>query len=1434
MIVDRQSGELLLVLYGHQGPITAARFSPEGDLVLTACVDGSVRVWDAFSGMENRKWMLSNNKVYDVDWSPDSAYIAAGVEDGRAIIWDVQNKDQVFAVKRNNHAVLDVLFSKDGSQLITGAEDGSIRIWSSIFGKEEAHLNKHQSSVTSLDLSPDGKWLVSGSMDQTAIVWNLSSRTPHLTVKGHNKGIRTVAFHPGGQLIATGGDDGSFKLWSALKDQSSIQLKIENQGISSLAYIHQAGLIFIAGWDGSFALVDEQTHQIQFKWQQEDISITSAVINQANQELYLGRKNGSILVWQTNPPSEIKRFMGHADTIHALALSNGGKLLASGCAEGKVKVWDIKSGKNIHKWQAHSDSVHALAFSADNCLLATGGNENTEVRLSDKQASSLRLWNTKNFQESHRYSYVKEISSISFSPDGLFLLTTSSEDQTAKLWKIGKGVSEKSTLIQTFSGHTGSVLTGQFTNGGHRIVTGSSDKTVILWDRKTGKQILVLKGNEGAVEKIVNTPEFNLMTGCSDGILYIWPALNWNQSQDMLTQNKKNMWFQKCTNLLAVNPQTQNKFREYKIGMVHWAAYSPLNVAQVKGFWETEGVNVKVINFSENYKLNQALKNRSIHIALDMIGSWVGMNQEGLDLTILGETDWSHGGDKIIVKQGLNFSQMKGQTIGIYLNQPSVIFFLYQFLRLTDVKLSDINLLEISPEGLSNNFISNRLPVIVNYDPQALRAERRGNGVVVATSADFPGIIPEGFAMLTDIYQVTPKADLVRIIKAWFRAVEWIKQEDNWQEYANILNTHTFPGLIDYSDEDLKSMLASVKIHNTQTSLKNNSNNGELIHYLHDLKKFLINSGLIKNDFFPEKIFDNSIFTKALTDKKLLPEMKEEVVQSDASNAKKVPEKTTSKVRLTYSEWPPFISKNLPHLGPISQIVTEAFAQQGFQAEHIFFNTWTEAFEKAKMDEFDGSFIWAIAPERTKYFHFSEPVQYDVSVFFHKKDYPLEFNTFSDLKGIRIGACKGYFYGKEFHRAEKEKVIHVKKCDTEIELFQLLIKGRVDAIPINLMTGNDILRNHFSEAEQQQLTYHPNSIYSSGNSLMVSIDNPRRDQLINTFNQGLKHMKRNGRLKQIMEVLRTGKTAPALSGQNAANNSTHEHSQISSIKLASTNWPPFMGETLKNQGFLTEIVMEAFKEGGLLDVDVDFMSWNQAVEKSESGEYEALMAGYYSDERARKYLISTPIMDNQVAFFKLKGKTLPPAKTLEDSIPYSIGVVKGYVYYPEFDAHPELTKISAESDAKNIHNLLSGKVDLIIMDLILANYIVQKQFKAHQDALEQFGNSLSFQQLYVMFSKRNKLSSTLLKSFNEGLQRLNQNGKLRKILQDHEVENMVHIPESKTISVVSNIQIPFNGFAFNDKPGYLIEILKAIFETQGYQINSEHLTRDFDTWYKSQ
>ena len=180
------------------------------------------------------------------------------------------------------------------------------------------------------------------------------------------------------------------------------------------------------------------------------------------------------------------------------------------------------------------------------------------------------------------------------------------------------------------------------------------------------------------------------------------------------------------------------------------------------------------------------------------------------------------------------------------------------------MRVADFELWEAPPETLVSKFIANDLQMIMAYDPLATVAVERGAGRVVATSADYPGSVPEGMLMLRATYQKSSKEDLKNIIRGWAKAVDWSVKPANWQEYQQILNERTFAGDDPHSEDELKKMLSEVKIHLPRQMFERNKTGGATGVFIEDMHSFLKTNDELKRDFSVEDVFDNRIVEKAL------------------------------------------------------------------------------------------------------------------------------------------------------------------------------------------------------------------------------------------------------------------------------------------------------------------------------------------------------------------------------------------------------------------------------------------------------------------------------------------------------------------------------------------------------------------------------------------
>jgi WD40 repeat protein len=110
---------------------------------------------------------------------------------------------------------------------------------------------------------------------------------------------------------------------------------------------------------------------------------------------------------------------------------------------------------------------------------------------------------------------------IEFSPDGKRLVTASN-DTTARLWDAESGKE-----IAVLKGHTSTVLSAVFSPDGKRVVTASWDKTARLWDAASGKAIAELRGHTDAVLSAAFSPDGKrVVTASNDNTARLWAAVS--------------------------------------------------------------------------------------------------------------------------------------------------------------------------------------------------------------------------------------------------------------------------------------------------------------------------------------------------------------------------------------------------------------------------------------------------------------------------------------------------------------------------------------------------------------------------------------------------------------------------------------------------------------------------------------------------------------------------------------------------------------------------------------------------------------------------------------------------------------------------------------------------------------------------------------------
>src|SRR5512132_367112 len=168
-----------LVLPGHEGPIIALAFSPDGARVATRDLDGVVHDWDVKTGIHHplagpspSTKALSSIGLGALYFSPDSAALASVGEDESLRLWDVRS-GAIRVLQGHEGRILSAAFSPDGTALATGGYDRTVRLWSVSTGKSRV-LHEFEDAVITVAFSPDGEHLAAGGADATVRIFSTS------------------------------------------------------------------------------------------------------------------------------------------------------------------------------------------------------------------------------------------------------------------------------------------------------------------------------------------------------------------------------------------------------------------------------------------------------------------------------------------------------------------------------------------------------------------------------------------------------------------------------------------------------------------------------------------------------------------------------------------------------------------------------------------------------------------------------------------------------------------------------------------------------------------------------------------------------------------------------------------------------------------------------------------------------------------------------------------------------------------------------------------------------------------------------------------------------------------------------------------------------------------------------------------------------------
>ncbi len=155
----------------HPAPVVDGSSGADG-LVVTACTDGSGRVWDTARG-EVSAYLGHQGPLTSARFDRAGGKIVTASGDGTAKLWTAEGK--LIGILKHGGPVNDAAFGPGGGLVVTASDDHTARVWETERGTAVTPPLLHDSRVVQAALSPDGKLVATASDDVVARIWQVSN-----------------------------------------------------------------------------------------------------------------------------------------------------------------------------------------------------------------------------------------------------------------------------------------------------------------------------------------------------------------------------------------------------------------------------------------------------------------------------------------------------------------------------------------------------------------------------------------------------------------------------------------------------------------------------------------------------------------------------------------------------------------------------------------------------------------------------------------------------------------------------------------------------------------------------------------------------------------------------------------------------------------------------------------------------------------------------------------------------------------------------------------------------------------------------------------------------------------------------------------------------------------------------------------------------------
>lgn len=518
------TGALVKTFRGHDSAVRTARSLPDGRSLLSASHDATVREWsiadyEELRSLQGRTFEGHADAVLSAAFSPNQEWVVTASRDRTARTWNGKTGELKQTFEEGHQFLASTgTFFDHGRGLLTAAVDNTTRIWDVSTGTQVRRFERTGRAAAAV-VNRDATWLFTGGNERQAQQWNMKTGELIRAFPDHRAEVTAVALSPDERWLLTGDAKGFAIIWDVATGQRKHDLKAHTRRITKAAFLADGTRTLTASGDNTVAQWDLATgKEISSGILKHPDGVLTMTLVPGSDHIVTSCADRVIRVWDVPTASVLQTIGPLEEVVHALDVSADGTRLLIAQAESRVvRLWELESGREIQSPSTDGSLsslidlkrtgglLWAASFAPGDDILTIGGND-------------ARLWDLKTGRERMSFSPHGAVASARFSPDNK-LIVTGSWDNSARIWDAETG----RDVRKLEGAHTGFVNTATFSPDGQFVLTASDDGTAKLWSAADGRVVRTFTGHTDRVRSAGFSSDGQwIVTTSSDKSARVW------------------------------------------------------------------------------------------------------------------------------------------------------------------------------------------------------------------------------------------------------------------------------------------------------------------------------------------------------------------------------------------------------------------------------------------------------------------------------------------------------------------------------------------------------------------------------------------------------------------------------------------------------------------------------------------------------------------------------------------------------------------------------------------------------------------------------------------------------------------------------------------------------------------------------------------------